>query len=338
MKRLFMVLSAVSIFGVLVGEVYADRVFRYSTENAPLVTVTATSPDTVTIDRNGMEEVIPVDDVKQIVYDGEPSQFGTAREMMSNGQNEDARDLLRNVKDNILNSEFQKQERDYLLAMACVRIAYSGGDVSLRDAAGMLNTYLKKHTRSFHTYELTLLLGNIAVQMKNWKVAEGAFSTLAKSENMGYKARAYDGIGKVCIALGRGNDALKAYTEMRRIVTDSIEGELQAELLVACQLGQARADVANKNYEEAEKKCEEVLKKISRTDTVMNANAYNTLGSALEKQRGKAKDAMLAYMHTFLLYNTDPLTRFEALEKLIALAEKEGDTTRATQLRGYMHQ
>jgi hypothetical protein len=62
------------------------------------------------------------------------------------------------------------------------------------------------------------------------------------------------------------------------------------------------------------------------------ARAYNVLGLA-HRQAGRTKEALLAFLHTDVLYSSQPDTHAEALANLVDLWEQVHKTERANAAR-----
>ena len=98
-----------------------------------------------------------------------------------------------------------------------------------------------------------------------------------------------------------------------------LKGDLHKAMDIASRLGLARVLVLQQKYDEAMKIVRKIFESASPDDVATNANAYNTMGLCYKAQRGHAKDAVIAFMHTHLLFNRDPTLHQEALDNMILL-------------------
>ena len=77
---------------------------------------------------------------------------------------------------------------------------------------------------------------------------------------------------------------------------------------------------------------EKIIQDADPEQKELHARAYNALGSCYEKA-GQTKDALLAYLHVDVLYNTVPEAHAEALAHLVPLWQAVGQEEQARQAR-----
>ncbi|MDO4551541.1 MAG: hypothetical protein Q4C96_09870 [Planctomycetia bacterium] len=314
-----------------------DQIKRHSEERSFAANVIRTTPDEITINRSGMESTVPVGDIEFITYENEPTQLREGRRSINSGQNEDARDTLLKLKDDMISRNDIKMERDFFIALANTNIAYQGGDVSLAKAIDGLEKFIKDHPKSYRYYEALQLLGDLYLQTKETKKADTAFTRLSKVESSP-TIRAHGCLGKGRVLLTRGKagatEAQKMYNEVQKTINaGEISGKMKDMMQLNVTLGLARCAAYQEKYAEAQKMAQQVIDSVPPEDNQMNALAFNTLGDAL-KRSGKPRDAIVAYLHTHLLYNLDPVLHTEALTELINLCRSTGDTLKARELEG----
>lgn len=339
MNRLFVILFLSALVGFFSVAQSADRITRVGEKKAIDCEIKRMTPDTVIIDRNGMEDAISVGSIENIRFEGEPAEFNVARMNIQNGENEDARTLLSKVKEANLSRDLLKAERDFLLAYSNARIALTGGDVSLAKAAANLDRFLKTYSKNFRVYEVELLLGNMNLQMNKYDEALKHFGVLTKAKDSPIlRARGLLGGGQVLIAKKNGKEGEKVFNEVKTLVDEGELKEVEAEMQLKYQLGLARCYALQGDFDKAVKTATAVIEKASAEDNVTNANAYNTLGVALMMQPGKAKDAIIAFLHTDLMYSSDAVLHREALENMISLWRKLGNDVRARELEARQQQ
>ena len=329
MKRLFVVFCLGLAVMAAMEALANDQVKKIGERKTWQCEITKTTPDSITIDRNGIVDELLVTEIEKITLDSEPAEFAKAREELSKGQNEDARDTLQRVKEGNLSRSLLVAERSYLLAVANARIALSGGDVKLQDAMKGLEKFLDKFPKYFRVRDIQLIYGSMCMQMNRPNDAMKCFQELSKCKSDSIvRAQGLLGVSTVAISKNNADEAMKALSQVKQLLD---AGELKArqkEMELSYKIGEARCFTIQKDFDKAMKGAQAVINDTSPEDVVNNANAYNTLGLALVAQ-GKSKDAILAFLHTHLLYNKDPSLHIEALNNIVQQWRKLGNDQRA---------
>jgi hypothetical protein len=82
---------------------------------------------------------------------------------------------------------------------------------------------------------------------------------------------------------------------------------------------------------------EKIIKDADPEEKELHARAYNALGSCYERAK-KTKDALLAYLHVDVLYNSVPEAHAEALARLAPLWQAVGQEAHAREARETLEQ
>ena len=106
---------------------------------------------------------------------------------------------------------------------------------------------------------------------------------------------------------------------------DSPQAERQKSI---ANIGLALCLVADKKYDEAIKSLERIAREAGSEDSSFQALVYNSLGSAYN-QADKPRDAVLAYMHTDILFSAARSEHIKALTELSKLWAKIQRSDRA---------
>jgi tetratricopeptide (TPR) repeat protein len=125
--------------------------------------------------------------------------------------------------------------------------------------------------------------------------------------------RAGIGLGRALLAQAKTADALKAFEDVQ---SNDSNSELAESQRVIAKLGKARCLAALKRGDEAVRLAQDIVAKADAKDEALMAEAYVTLGIAFQ-QANRPKDALLAFLHVDVLYDSVPDLHAEALANLI---------------------
>jgi tetratricopeptide (TPR) repeat protein len=150
------------------------------------------------------------------------------------------------------------------------------------------------------------------------------FAAVAASVAIGSVCQAMDSIQTVFYE----NDPAELKTAKKHLLDEDLANQQRT----LAKLGKAKGLCAAKKHEEAISLVEEILKTADPENVQVMARAYNVLGTA-QRQAGRTKEALLAFLHVDLLYPSLPDAHAEALANLADLWEQVHKPERATQAR-----
>jgi tetratricopeptide (TPR) repeat protein len=152
---------------------------------------------------------------------------------------------------------------------------------------------------------------------------------LANAPWADFKMRAAVAVGRSLQAQKKHTEAIQQFDSALAMAVEGTEG--QNERLAAI-LGKAVSLAETGGAEEAVGIIEKVIHDTDPQQKELHARAYNALGTCYEKA-GKSKEALLAFLHVDVLYNTVPEAHAEALSHLTALWKAIGQDERARESR-----
>jgi tetratricopeptide (TPR) repeat protein len=294
-------------------------------ENLILGSISSISPEEVVIEKNSVAQPpIAVNKIKFIQFDGEGPLFNV-HTPINNGDFAEALSLLEKIQPEDLKTGQIKQELEYLTAFCEGRLALGGGlpvaegKNPLAEAGKRMIAFVNANPKSYHFYEANEIVGDLLVANGNFSTAVQYYNALKKAPWPDYRMRADVALGRALLAQGKTTEAAKAFDDVafNTEATDELaEGQRQA-----AKLGKARCLAAGGKADQAIKIVEEIIAKADPENTDLHAQAYNALGEALRKSN-KPKEALLAYLHTDLLYAASPDSHAEALANLVALFDE----------------
>ena len=289
----------------------ADDTVRTVGNKTLRCTVTGITATEVTLEQNSISETVPVNEVELIAFDGEPPALTRARSEATAGKFDEALASLERLDPASYKRLELRQEIDFYKAYVPAQLALLGSG-KINEAASAMFAFAKSHTTSWHYYEACQVVGDLAVAVKNYQVAQTYYGNLSKAPWPDFKMRANVALAYALVAQGKMADALPLF---EAVLSSDARGDLADRQKLAATLGKARCLASAQKLDEAVKMVREVIANSSPEDVALNAQAYNALGGIYRKSH-KTDDALLAFLHVELLYPSIPKERIEALENL----------------------
>jgi tetratricopeptide (TPR) repeat protein len=292
-------------------------------------TITQMSLDEVTIEQGSVPKKVPVNEIISIEYDKEPAAMTSlVRNAYEDGRFSDALVAVNKIDAADIERPEILQDLAFYKAACSARLAL-GGSGSPQDAGRLLIAFESKHSGNYHYLEVCQLLGDLLVAAGKPDAAQKYYDKLANSTFPEYKLLAG-------VLVARALESQKQYQKAIAEYDEVISGEGNSKDAIGHKLaatcGKASAMAATGKADEAVKMVEEVISKADAADLELHARAYNALGSCY-RSAGKKKEALIAYLHTDLLFAGFPEQHAEALAALSTLWAEVDKVDRATQAK-----
>jgi tetratricopeptide (TPR) repeat protein len=271
--------------------------------------VQSESPTEVVVQLGASTISVPTDQIVSIRYDGQTATFQLAESRESAGQLAEAADLFKKAAT-------ETAGRPYPLQAALFREARVLGDLALvepermKEARDKLNQFLRTYAHSRHLVAARETLARLQIHAGDFAGADATIAELAKFPKAGDRAAVLR--TKVLARQGKHNDAI---AELDRLITSSQKG---SERQRAAMLAKAENLAGMKKFKEAETLVREVIQANPPEDAAAQAPAYNTLGDCL-RAANRPKEALIAYLHTDMLYSKDKEEHPRALHEISAM-------------------
>ncbi len=324
--RILFVMLALTCSRVFAQEV-VDRV--RTTLGPEVGEITKMTPVALTIaKKSGSTSQVSVNEVRDVSFDGEPSDLVQIRARMDSGNFVEAAEMLAKVKPAGVRRDYAKQEIEFLQAECAAKLAL-GGRGTINDAGRLLNAFVRDHPQNFHYFEAVSLMGDLLAADGRVDLAQKQYNDLAESPWPEYKMHAAVAIGRALKAQGKHDEAIAQFDIALAIA--GTDAKSQHEKLSAT-LGKAISLSQTGKLEAAVDMIQNVIQQSDPEQKELHAIAYNALGTCYQKA-GQTKDALLAFLHVDLLYNTVPEAHAEALANLAPLFRAVGQEARAREAR-----
>jgi len=333
--RLITAVVALACLIPVAGSQGEDQVYRKGTAPERGI-ITKMSRNEVTLRANGLDQPIAANEIQRIVFEGEPGDLSGIRRDIVEGNYKSALDDLRKIDTSKVERDVVRQEIEYFRAMCMARLAMTeGGDKAAAETA--LKEFASKNNQSYHFYATAELAGDLAASAGKYPEAATYYTAVSRVPWDDMRLRGTVALGRMLSAQGKHAEALEKFDAVLEDSVKTTETEaLKPHAVVgkaACLAEMGKADEAIQMLTEAKG----VIATNDPKDFKLMSRAYNALGNAYLKA-GKKKDAVLAFLHTDLLYFQEPDAHAEALFHLKNLWQDVNKADRALEANNTLKQ
>ncbi len=272
---------------------------------------------------NALVKQLPANQIETILYEGEPADLKLAKNHVLAGRYADALAALKKI-DKTPDREAIRQDIEFYKALCSAKLALTG-KMKIVEAGRLMKTFADANTKSYHYFQASEMVGDLLVAVGSYAPAAEYYGRLNAAPWPDYKMRAGVAIGRALLAQKKTDEALAAFD---KVLATKAEGKAAAAQRMAASLGKAATLVAMKKPDEAIKIVEAVLEESDPEDAPLMARAYDILGTA-QRQAGRTKEALLAFLHVDVLYAAVADAHAEALANLVDLWQQVHQTERA---------
>ncbi len=292
-------------------------------------TITQMSSEEVVVEQGPLVKKLPVNEITAVEYDEEPPELNNlVRNAYEDARFSDALTAVSKIDDSKIVRPEILQDLAFYKAASMARLAL-GGSGSPQDAGRLLAAFESKGSGNYHYLEVCQLLGDLLVAAGKLENAGKYYDKLAKSAFPEYRLNAGVRLARAFESQKQFDKAIEKYDE---VIGDSADSKEAVSQKLAATCGKASALAATGKVDEAVKMVEEVIGKADAGDLELHARAYNALGSSY-RSAGKKKEALIAYLHTDLLFAGFPEQHAEALAALSTLWAEADKLDRANEAK-----
>lgn len=276
---------------------------------------------------------IPVNEIKAILFDGEPSELGQARVNAANGAYENALELLEKIDLSSVKRDLIKQDIEFYEAWCAGKLALAGQG-AIADAGRQLNNFVRSYPNNFHCLDVREAMGDLLMAGGGYENAEKQYAELTKAPWNSHKMRAAVAVGRSLQAQNKHTEAIQQFDAALAIADDGADAQNQR---LAATLGKAVSLADTGSVDQAVSAIEKVIHDADPEQKELHARACIALGKCYEKA-GRSKDALIWFLHVDVLYNTVPEAHAEALSHLVPLWTAIGQDGRAREARQLLNE
>jgi len=284
------------------------------------------------VDSKGAARPIPVNEISAIAFGSEPSRLRRARVEASTGRLQSALENLKGVDKGGISRDLIKQDLAFYTAFCQAKLAI-GGRGNKGPAYNELFNFVKNNPHTFHYFEAVETLGDLSVAQGDHKQAAIFYKLLKKVSWNETKSDIL--LAGSYLALKRIDDAEELYD---KVIASKVASNYDVTQKLYAQVGKAICLAEKNNPQEGIKRVEKVIAENDpKTDRLLFAKAYNALGACYLKQKpANQKEALMAYLHTHLLYRSDAELHAEALYHLSLLFKQQNKTDQAAETKNML--
>ncbi|MBK95019.1 MAG: hypothetical protein CMJ79_04805 [Planctomycetaceae bacterium] len=288
----------------------------------------------VVIRVNGTPRILQANEILRIQFANAPADLLQATAAYRRGQFNEARTGLAGFNLAEIKDKWVKEEIAFMLASIDAKSALAGeGD---KNAAGtLLIGFITDYAESFHHYEAVELFADLAYSVGQFQTAAEYYQKLTESPwgdliNFGTLRLANATVGQ-----GQYADALTKFEAvLQQQATTPEQQALQAE----AQAGRARCLGETGKAAEGIAVVEKIIADNDpKTQKTLFAQAYNAQGVCY-RASNQNKDAILAFLHTHLIFNQNADAHAESLYHLTQLWEAESKADRAASTKSLLRE
>ena len=296
-------------------------------------TVSAVTPTQITVEVRGQQRTVAVNELRRVTFGDDPQELKRARDNAYSGNFEGALNELKTLDAAAITRDFVKQDFEFYLAYSAGKVALAGGGDKVAAANRML-AFVSANKQTFHFYEAAELLGDLAVAQENYPLAVRYYGSLAKSSFPEYQLKGGVLEGRALVAEGKFAEAI---TKFDAVIAGAIDTPAATHQKRFAEVGTALCLAETGQVSPAQEMLQKLIQENDASDSELFGRAYNALGRCYLKA-DKKKDALLAYLHTDILFYANPEAHAEALYYLSNLWNEANKADRAVASRNLLTQ
>jgi tetratricopeptide (TPR) repeat protein len=285
--------------------------------------ISETAIEVVVQNTSGSQRV-PVNQIGQIHYEGQPATLTHARTMEDSSKLNQAADEYAKVQDELKNKPFVLQAARFGEARVRARLALDEG-TRLDESIERLENVDREYGNSRHHFLSQELLGRLYFEKNEYRKAALAFDELSTAPWREAKLHAAVYQARLLRAEKRLDEAMKRLDPELEAKPESPDQEL-----ICCEVLLEKAQVLramDRRPDEADV-LEQAIDRLPAVATALQAEAYVALGDACNAI-GRKWDAVRAFLHVQLLFAKHEELHARALYNLTQLWSELGRSERA---------
>jgi tetratricopeptide (TPR) repeat protein len=313
-----------------VGSAFAlDEVVRQSDGSSVRGTIKTGSKTEVSVEAAGRSTPVPVTDIANVRWDGEPPQLNLTRTREANGDLDFALGSYKELLGQIpADKRDLRTDTQFLIARTLARQAVAD-PAKKANALKALNDFIAAHPDFFRHYEAFQWIGRVQTASDDHEAAKTAYAKIAEAPLPELKMTARNAVGRIKLSQ---EDFSGALADFDAVLSETASTPAADSQRFSAQLGRAVVLQRQGKHDDALKTLDEVIDKAAPDDAAVQAEAFLRKGDSLQAT-GREKDALLAYLYVDLLFSGEAVPHAEALYQLSKLWATTGKAERSADAR-----
>lgn len=328
----WLVIPALAVLWSTTAWAQLDRVYDVEGENVS-GTVVQSSNQGVVLKRAGNDQEFKAGEIYKILFEGDPASLTKGREFALDGQYDQALAELKDIAFDSLPREVIKADAAYYLVFCEAKLAL-GGKGAKDEAARKVLAFAGKYRDSWHFFDAAKLLGDLSLALNDPQKAMTYYESLMKAPSPDMKVESVYLQGLVHL---KKKDNAAALAEFEKVIGLQAQSSRVARLQTLSKAGKAVALAQSGKAAEGLNLVSDLIAELNPTDIEMSARIYNAQGAGYEAS-GDMEGAIMAYLHTHLMFSLQPDAHAEALKRLVELWPQVGKPERAAEARQELQQ
>ncbi len=268
--------------------------------------ITDMTPDTIVVKTERETTTVDMTNVRNMTYTQAPVELTRAMNRFAAERYDEGLEELAKA-DSVRGG--MEHEIAWQRALGAAESALHGGAVTPNDAGTTVSAFLAKYPKSFYTWPMRERLGRLLSVIGRPDLAQAEYAKLAEAASDEYRMKGSFYVGLSQLASGDGEGAGKS---MAAVLAANVTGDDAEQIKSRAMALQARAIALTGDTQSARQMAEKLVAEQNPDNSALFAEIYNTIGYC-HFQEGNLKAAVLAYLHTDLLFFNQPEAHAEAL-------------------------
>lgn len=258
---------------------------------------------------------IPADDIKQILWEGEPIILRNSRNSDLAERTATALEGYRTALKEIPEEQKRFREEAEFGVARCLARQAATDPQQTPEALAELARFAKQYPESLHYYDSLLLAADLALKSNQVDAAQENYRILKGSATGTYPLLGELGLARLALAKG---DSASAAKSLQAVLDSPLKGALVTRRQMQARMELAGIQLVENRTEEAAKISGEVIASSPPDDAESLARAYLLRGNCYLKL-GNQKEALFDFLHVDLLFSQESAAHAEALYHLAEL-------------------